>query len=110
MSCPVALRLAVSISCRALAEDVASQLLASHLRGECRTCRTRTPSAIGAFALAFGVRSLIRLVRLHRAGSGPELPLTVGPWLSIPMVLVGAILLLRILLRPASPADAAPGP
>ena len=69
-----------------------------------------TPSAIGAFALAFGVRSLIRLARLHQAGGGPELPLTVGQWLNIPMVLVGAILLLRILLRPPSSADAAPGP
>ena len=69
-----------------------------------------TPSAIGAFALAFGVRSLIRLARLHQAGGGPELPLTVGQRLSIPVVLVGAILLLRIPLRPPYPADAAPGP
>jgi prolipoprotein diacylglyceryl transferase len=49
------------------------------------------------FVLVFGVRFFIEFVKERQAAYGHDLPLTVGQWLSIPVVLAGAVLFLRAL-------------
>ena len=55
---------------------------------------------IGAFLIAiFGFRFLVEFVKLRQAAYGHDLPLSVGQWLSLPVIGIGVALLVLGLIR-----------
>ncbi len=85
-----------------LYESIAYGLIFILLLAVYRKRYARTPQGLvlGLFLVTvFTFRFFIEYVKVRQAAYGYELPLSVGQWLSIPMVAIGAVLLIRTLNR-----------
>jgi len=61
-----------------------------------RQGNVRAGLLLGIFLTAvFTARFIVEFFKVRQAAYGPELTMSVGQWLSVPMIIIGAVLLLR---------------